>query len=89
MFVYTMANHDEVFQKTKFHATVWQTGVPPIAAVDLIAKRTLTLKGCISPELIDPVLFFECLKVRGMEWNVITKTSPLMVAFNIQGWKLL
>lgn len=84
MFVYTMANHDEVFQKTEFQATVWQTGVPPIAAVDLIAEGKLTMKGCIPSELIDPVPFFERLKARGMEWNVITKTSPLLkMASNI------
>ncbi|MGE5702608.1 MAG: saccharopine dehydrogenase family protein [Clostridia bacterium] len=84
MFVYTMANHDEVFEKTEFQATVWQTGVPPIAAVDLIAEGLLTKTGCIPSELIDPVPFFEHLKRRGMEWNVITKTSPLLkMASNI------
>lgn len=84
MFVYTMANHDEVFQKTEFQATVWQTGVPPVVAVDMIAEGLLTLTGCVPPELIDPIPFFERLKARGMEWNVITKTSPLLkMASNI------
>ncbi len=84
MYVYTMANHDEVFQRTEFQATVWQTGVPPVAAVDLISEGLLTLTGCIPPELIDPIPFFERLNARGMEWNVITKTSPLLkMAYNI------
>jgi saccharopine dehydrogenase (NAD+, L-lysine-forming) len=77
MYVYTMANHDEIYQKTGFQATVWQTGIPPVVAVDMLAEGLLTMKGCITPELIDPIPFLERLNKRGMEWQVIEKTSPL------------
>ncbi|MFC7392265.1 saccharopine dehydrogenase family protein [Scopulibacillus cellulosilyticus] len=76
-FVYTMANHDEIYEKTGHQATVWQTGLPPAVAVDLLAQGKLNDKGCIPPELIDPVPFLTRLKERGMYWDVIEKTSPV------------
>ncbi|KQL44197.1 saccharopine dehydrogenase-like oxidoreductase [Brevibacillus choshinensis] len=78
VYVYTIANHDEVFYKTEFQATIWQTGIPPVVAVDMIAEGLLTTTGCIPPELIDPIPFLDKLKVRGMVWDVIEKTSPLL-----------
>lgn len=78
IYVYTIANHDEVFQKTEFQATIWQTGIPPVVAVDMMAEGLLTMTGCITPELIDPLPFLERLKERGMEWQVIEKTAPLL-----------
>lgn len=77
LYVYTIANHDDIFEKTGFQATVWQTGVPPVVAVDMIAEGLLNETGCIPPEMIDPVLFLERLKARGMEWYVTKKTSPI------------
>ncbi|MBM7646251.1 saccharopine dehydrogenase-like NADP-dependent oxidoreductase [Scopulibacillus daqui] len=77
LFVYTMANHDEIYEKTGYQATVWQTGLPPAVAVDLLAQGKLQAKGCIPPELIDPVPFLTRLKERGMYWDVIEKTSPV------------
>ncbi len=78
LYVYTMANHDEVFVQTEFQATIWQTGIPPVVAVDMMAEGLLTTTGCIPPELIDPIPFLERLKARGMAWHVIEKTSPLL-----------
>ena len=78
LFVYTIANHDEVFQRTGFQATVWQTGIPPAVGVDMMAEGLLPQTGCIPPELIDPVLFLHRLKERGMGWHVIEKTAPLI-----------
>lgn len=78
LFVYTLANHDEIYDKLGFQATVWQTGVPPIAAVDMIAEGLLKTTGCIPPEKIDPVPFLKRLQARGMGWYVIKKTSPVM-----------
>jgi saccharopine dehydrogenase (NAD+, L-lysine-forming) len=78
LYVYTMANHDEVFQKTEFQATVWQTGIPPVVAVDMMAEGLLDVTGCIPPELISPLPFLERLTRRGMEWHVIEKTAPLL-----------
>lgn len=79
LYVYTMANHDEVFKKTGFQATVWQTGVPPVAAVELMANDTLKGRyGCIPPELIDPIPFLNIVKSMGMEWQIIEKTGPII-----------
>ncbi|MFC7392266.1 saccharopine dehydrogenase family protein [Scopulibacillus cellulosilyticus] len=76
IYVYTMANHDEVYQHTGFQATVWQTGIPPAVAVDLMADGSLNEKGCIPPELIEPKPFLKRLRERGMNWEVIEKTAP-------------
>ncbi|NRD79708.1 saccharopine dehydrogenase NADP-binding domain-containing protein [Bacillus sp. BRMEA1] len=78
LFVYTLANHDEIYKKVGFQATVWQTGVPPVVAVDMIAEGLLNETGCIPPEMIDPAPFFERLKARGMEMFVMRKTSPII-----------
>jgi saccharopine dehydrogenase (NAD+, L-lysine-forming) len=79
LYVYTMANHDEVFRETGFQATVWQTGVPPVVIVELIANGILRGKtGCIPPELIDPIPFLTILKEIGMDWQVIEKTGPIL-----------
>lgn len=79
IYVYTIANHDEIYRKTGFQATVWQTGVPPVAALELLAKGTLKgHAGCIPPEMIDPVPFLQTVKAMGMEWQVIEKTGPIM-----------
>ncbi|MBM7646250.1 saccharopine dehydrogenase-like NADP-dependent oxidoreductase [Scopulibacillus daqui] len=75
-YVYTIANHDEVYKKTGFQATVWQTGIPPAVAVDLLAEGRLKEKGCIPPELIEPKPFLKRLKERGMNWDIIEKTAP-------------
>lgn len=77
VYVYTMANHDAVFFKTEFQATIWQTGIPPVVAVDMMAEGLLQARGCIPPELIDPLPFLERMKARGMMWDVIEKTAPL------------
>lgn len=79
LYVYTIANHDEVYRNTGFQATVWQTGVPPVAAVELIALGTLKGRaGCIPPELIDPIPFLKTVKAMGMDWQVIEKTGPIL-----------
>ncbi|MBL4950781.1 saccharopine dehydrogenase NADP-binding domain-containing protein [Neobacillus sp. YIM B02564] len=78
LYVYTIANHDEIYEKVGFQATVWQTGVPPVVAVDMIAEGLLTETGCIPPEKIDPVPFLERMQARGMEWYVMKKTSPII-----------
>lgn len=79
IYVYTIANHDEIFRKTGFQATVWQTGVPPVAALELLANGTLKGQaGCIPPEMIDPIPFLQTVKAMGMEWQVIEKTGPIM-----------
>ncbi|MGC4379228.1 saccharopine dehydrogenase C-terminal domain-containing protein [Fictibacillus sp. Mic-4] len=80
LFVYTIANHDVIFEKAGFQATVWQTGVPPVVAVDMMAEGLLNETGCIPPEKIAPVPFLKRLKARGMEWYVIKKTSPILMA---------
>ncbi|MGO0062697.1 saccharopine dehydrogenase family protein [Brevibacillus fluminis] len=78
MFVYSLISHDEVYAEHGSQATVWQTGVPPIVAVDMMAEGLLTRTGCIPPEMIDPVPFLERLRARGMRWDVTMKTSPLV-----------
>ena len=78
LFVYTIANHNDIYKRAGFQATVWQTGVPPVVAVDMIAEGLLTETGCFPPEMIDPILFLERLKARGMEWYVMKKTSPII-----------
>jgi len=78
LFVYTIANHDEIYQKSGFQATVWQTGVPPVVAIDMIAEGILKGTGCIPPEMIDPAPFLKRLKARGMDWYVMEKTSPML-----------
>ncbi|WP_042355695.1 saccharopine dehydrogenase family protein [Bacillus rubiinfantis] len=78
LFVYTIANHDVIYEKVGFQATVWQTGVPSVVALDMIAEGLLKATGCISPEKIDPIPFLERMKQRGMDWYVIKKTSPII-----------
>ncbi|MEK4026994.1 saccharopine dehydrogenase C-terminal domain-containing protein [Pseudobacillus sp. FSL P4-0506] len=78
LFIYTLANHDEVYKQSGFQATVWQTGIPPVVAVDMIAEGTLAAKGCIPPELIEPKVFMKKLKERGMQWYVREKSTTYL-----------
>ncbi len=77
LFVYSMVHHDEVYRKMGSQATVFQTGVPPVVAIDMMAEGLLAMTGCIPPEKIDPVPFLERLDARGMKWYVSKKTSPV------------
>ncbi len=79
MFVYSMVTHEEAYEKAGSQATVWQTGIPPIVALDMMAEGLLNTTGCIPPEMIDPVPFLERLRARGMRWDVIQKISPIDV----------
>ncbi|HEY9577656.1 MAG TPA: saccharopine dehydrogenase C-terminal domain-containing protein [Pseudobacillus sp.] len=82
LFIYTMANHDEVYEQNGFQATVWQTGVPPVAAVDMMEAGLMNQIGCIPPELIEPAPILERIKARGMNWDIIEKTAPIYKAKN-------
>lgn len=77
LFVYSMVNHDEVYLRMNTQATVFQTGVPPIVAIDMMAEGLLNQTGCIPPEMIDPIPFLARLETRGMKWYVSKKTTPV------------
>lgn len=57
-------------------------GVPPVAAVDMMAAGLMNQTGCIPPELIEPTPILEKIKARGMNWDIIEKTAPIYKAKN-------
>lgn len=67
-FLYNLLDHEEVFRQHGVNATVWQTAIPAVVGVELMAEGHITRRGVLVPEQLDPEPFFPRLKARG--WHV-------------------
>jgi saccharopine dehydrogenase (NAD+, L-lysine-forming) len=66
LYMYTIASHEECYEKYKVTGTSFQTGVPPAIGVEMMARGEITRKGTFTPEFLDPEPWPEELRKHGM-----------------------
>lgn len=54
---WTTMSHEEAFGLCGIHATAYQTGMPVVVAVEMMARGEVSATGVRSPEALDPVAF--------------------------------
>ena len=69
-YVYNVSDHEKAFAELGVQATVYQTGIPPVLAAELIAEGVWRGAGVLSPEQLDPDPFLERLPAEGMPWYI-------------------
>lgn len=66
-FVYTMDNHRETYERYGYTLTVVQTGIPPALAARFLVTGTITQRGVMMPEALDPDPFMENFSREGLK----------------------
>ncbi|MEW5934351.1 MAG: saccharopine dehydrogenase C-terminal domain-containing protein [Bacillota bacterium] len=77
-FLYNLLDHEEVYRRYGVNATVWQTAIPAVVGVELLAEGHITRKGVLVPEQLEPEPFFRRLQERGWYIWVEKKTRTRM-----------
>jgi saccharopine dehydrogenase-like NADP-dependent oxidoreductase len=70
VYIYNVADHEKAYAELGVQATVYQTGIPPVLAAELIAEGVWSACGVLAPEALDPDPFLERLPEEGMPWYV-------------------
>jgi saccharopine dehydrogenase (NAD+, L-lysine-forming) len=76
-YVYNVSDHEKAFAELGVQATVYQTGIPPVLAAELIAEGVWRGAGVLSPEQLDPDPFLERLPAEGMPWYIREEPAPV------------
>lgn len=79
-YVYTIADHQQVYAELGVQATAYQTGIPPVVAAELLAEGVWRDAGVLAPEQCDPDPFLERLPAAGMPWQVREVAQPRLGA---------
>ena len=58
---WTWISHEHAYEICGIHATAYQTAMPVVVAVEMMARGEITAKGVKSPECVDAVKFCEYL----------------------------
>jgi len=58
---WTWISHQKAHEICGIHATAYQTAMPVVVVVEMMARGEITAKGVKSPECVDPVKFCEYL----------------------------
>ena len=66
MFMYTVQDNEYSKRIMGANITVFQAGIPPVIAVEMILDGTITMTGAIAPEQLDPKPWMERLPKWGM-----------------------
>jgi saccharopine dehydrogenase-like NADP-dependent oxidoreductase len=69
-FVYTMDNHRDTYEKYGYTLTVVQTGIPPALAARFLVTGTITQRGVMMPESLDPEPFMDNFTREGLKMFV-------------------
>jgi saccharopine dehydrogenase (NAD+, L-lysine forming) len=74
-YIYNVADHESAYSALGVQATAYQTGIPPVIAAELMAKKIWSGAGVFSPEQLDPDPFMARLAPMGMPWQVRDDTQ--------------
>jgi saccharopine dehydrogenase-like NADP-dependent oxidoreductase len=72
---WTWISHQKAHEISGIHATAYQTAMPVVVAVEMMAREEIKAKGVKSPECVDPVKFCEYLPEK--ETPVFEEIVPL------------
>jgi len=70
--IYTAMSHQEAYEKYGVTATSYLTGTPPAIGAVLLGQGEIRSPGVISPECLDPELFWTTLAQRGITIREMT-----------------
>ena len=54
---WTWISHEKAYQISGIHATAYQTGMPVVVVIEMMARGEIKAAGVRSPEVVDPVKF--------------------------------
>ncbi|MEM2839427.1 MAG: saccharopine dehydrogenase NADP-binding domain-containing protein [Thermoplasmata archaeon] len=58
---WTWISHEKAYQISGIHATAYQTGMPVVVVIEMMARGEIKATGVKSPEVVDPVKFCDYL----------------------------
>lgn len=71
LFIYNVCQHEEAYADTLSQAVSYTAGVPPVAAAELMLRRTWHQPGVWNMEQFDPDPFMEIIGGYGLPWEVM------------------
>ena len=75
---WTYISHEEAYELSGIHATAFQTAMPVVVAVEMVARGEIDFKGVKTPEAVDPVKFCDYLPEKNIPVyeEIIKRVAP-------------
>ncbi len=70
VYLYQVADNERTMAEHGLQAVVWQTGVNPVIAMELLAEGLWSGAGVLGPEAFDPDPFVERMPGYGFLWGL-------------------
>ncbi|WP_407561504.1 saccharopine dehydrogenase family protein [Streptomyces sp. 184] len=70
VYLYHVADNEETMALDGVQAVVWQTGINPVVALELLATGEWTATGVVGPEALPPRPFLDLLTAYGSPWSL-------------------
>jgi saccharopine dehydrogenase (NAD+, L-lysine-forming) len=70
VYLYQVADNERTMAEHGLQAVVWQTGVNPVIAMELLAEGVWSGAGVFGPEAFDPDPFVERMPAYGFPWGI-------------------
>jgi saccharopine dehydrogenase-like NADP-dependent oxidoreductase len=75
VYLYQVADNETCMRKYGCQAVVWQTGVNPVIALELLAQGVWEGAGVLGPEAFDPVPFMERMAAYDFPYGMTEMTA--------------
>jgi len=76
VFLYQSTDNREAWERYGSQAVVWQTGVNPVIAMELLAEGIWSGAGVLAPEAFDPDPYLERTAAFDYPWGMKEMTPP-------------
>ena len=80
VYLYQVADNETCMRTYGVQAVVWQTGVNPVIAMELLDAGIWSGAGVMGPEAFDPDAFVERMPIYGMPWAMEERGASSTVA---------
>jgi saccharopine dehydrogenase-like NADP-dependent oxidoreductase len=70
VYLYQVADNERTMADHGLQAVVWQTGVNPVIAMELLAEGVWTGAGVLGPEAFDPDPFLDRMPNYELPWGI-------------------
>ncbi|CAB4723555.1 unannotated protein [freshwater metagenome] len=79
MYIYNVVHNEKSMAEYGDQAVVWQTGINPVMAMELIHKELWKPEGVQGPEWFDPKPFLNLMNEYGAEWHIRDESTAGIV----------
>ncbi len=76
VYLYHVADTEETWAEDGAQAVVWQTGLNPVIAFELLSTGVWEGTGVLGPEAFDAVPFLDLLNEYGSPWGIEERPAP-------------